>query len=43
MHRNIHNERYFICDALRYLVPFAQVKNVKNTDGGVLLKVKVKH
>ena len=25
----------FICDALRDIVPFVQLKNVKNTHGGV--------
>ena len=29
------------CDALHDLAPFVQFKNVKNTDGGVLLLVKV--
>ena len=32
--------QFFICDALRDLVPFLQFKNVKNTHGGVLLLVK---
>ena len=27
----------FICDALRNLVQFVQLKNAKNTHGGVLL------
>ena len=30
-----------ICDALCDLVPFEQLKNVKNTDGGVLLLIKL--
>ena len=30
-----------IRDALRVLVPFVQLKNVKNTHGGVLLLVKL--
>ena len=29
-------------NALRDLLPFAQIKNVKNTHGGVLLLVKLK-
>ena len=29
------------CDALRDLVPFLQLKSVKNTHGGVLLLVKL--
>ena len=32
---------YIICDVLRDLVPFVQFKNVKNTQGGVLLLVKL--
>ena len=31
---------FIICDALHDLVPFIQLKNVKNTHGGVLLLVK---
>ena len=31
-----------ICDALHDLVPFVQLKNVKNTHGGVLLLVKLR-
>ena len=31
----------FWCDVLRDLVPFVQIKNVKNTHGGVLLLLKV--
>ena len=30
-----------ICDAMYDLLPFAQFKNVKNTDGGVILLVKL--
>ena len=30
-----------ICDALCDLVPLEQLKNVKNTDGGVLLLIKL--
>ena len=33
--------RDIICDALRSLIPFVQLKNVKNTHGGVLLLVKL--
>ena len=31
----------YVWDALRYMVPFGQFKNVKNTHGGVLLSVKL--
>ena len=31
----------FWCDVLRDLVPFVQIKNVKNTHGGVLLLLEV--
>ena len=30
-----------ICDALHDLVPFVQLKNLKNTHGGVLLLIKL--
>ena len=33
--------RGIICDALRSLIPFAQLKNVKNTHGRVLFLVKL--
>ena len=32
---------YVLCDVLRYLVPFVQLKNMKNTHWGVLLSVKL--
>ena len=32
---------YNVCDALLDLVPFVQFKNMKSTQGGVLLLVKL--
>ena len=37
----ITNTLLDICDILRDLVPFVQLKNVKNTHGGALLLVKL--
>ena len=35
--------RCSVCDALRDLVPFVQLKDVKNTYGGMLLLVKLQY